>query len=140
MRHVGHCEGRIAQADDWNDAGDMAGNDAEAVLAAQGYGTTLWTPSEKSIATARITHYARWLADHGVITATNEDGTGGRGPGAGKPEEQYAALWQWSVERPGEFWDSVWRYFDVLGDRGDGAALASAVMPGAEWFPGVTLN
>jgi acetoacetyl-CoA synthetase len=44
------------------------------------------------------------------------------------------------VAEPGEFWDSVWQYFEVLGDRGDGPALADAVMPGAAWFPGATLN
>jgi acetoacetyl-CoA synthetase len=125
----------LREAGEWNDAGDMAGNDAEAALAAQGYGATLWTPGERTIANARITHYARWLADRGLITATN-----GNGDWGAAPAERYAALWRWSVAEPGEFWDSVWQYFEVLGDRGDGPALANAVMPGAKWFPGAMLN
>lgn len=116
----------LRKAGEWNDAGGMAGNDAEDALAAQGYGATLWTPGEKTIANANVTRYARWLADQGVQDAG--------------PAGEYAALWQWSVDRPGEFWDSVWRYFDVIGDRGEGPALADAAMPGAEWFPGATLN
>jgi acetoacetyl-CoA synthetase len=166
----------LREAGEWNDAGDMAGNDAEAALAAQGYGATLWTPDEQTIASARITDYARWLADRGLITATNGNGKEpsrvGKGPsrvgegpsrvgegpagvgegpaevgegpaeaGAGEVSaERYAALWRWSVAEPGEFWDSVWQYFEVLGDRGDGPALADPVMPGAKWFPGTTLN
>jgi acetoacetyl-CoA synthetase len=130
---------------EWNDAGDMAGNDAEAALAAQGYGATLWIPGEKTIANSRISHYARWLADRGLITATNwgEPGTAEAKPGTEgtrTPSERYAALWRWSVDQPSEFWDSIWDYFAVLGDRGDGSALADAVMPGARWFPGATLN
>ncbi|MBO0805896.1 MAG: acetoacetate--CoA ligase [Nocardiopsaceae bacterium] len=102
----------------------MTGNDAGDALAAQGYGATLWTPDEKTISDARVSHYLRWLAGRGVRL----------------PEGDYRALWEWSVNRPGEFWDSVWDYFDVLGDRGDGPALAEESMPGARWFPGATLN
>ena len=44
------------------------------------------------------------------------------------------------MAEPGQFWDSVWEYFGVQGERGDGPALADAAMPGARWFPGATLN
>jgi acetoacetyl-CoA synthetase len=106
----------------------MAGNDADEALAAQGYGATLWTPGDRAAEGARVSHYIRWLG--GRVAAAR----------AGAPAERYAALWEWSVRAPGEFWDSVWDYFDVLGDRGDGPALADAKMPGAQWFPGATVN
>jgi acetoacetyl-CoA synthetase len=64
----------------------------------------------------------RWLADRDVHVAG------------------YDALWRWSVANPGEFWTSVWDYFDVLGDRGDGPALTGGTMPAVHWFPGATLN
>jgi glutamate dehydrogenase len=126
-----------------NGAGDMtgygatgaAGGGADAALAAQGYGATLWTPRPETIASARISHYARWLADRGITA-----GDPGAAGDAEAARRRYAALWQWSVDRPGEFWDSVWEYFGVLGERGHGPALAEAVMPGARWFPGATLN
>jgi acetoacetyl-CoA synthetase len=60
--------------------------------------------------------------------------------------ETYDAAWRWSVDDPGAFWASVWRYFDVQSDganRPDVArerALDDARMPGARWFPGTALN
>ena len=97
----------------------MTGNDAAGGL---GYGTTLWEPDARTVKNARITRYMRWLADRGARAA------------------DYGALWEWSVANPGEFWTSVWDYFDVLGERGDGPALVGETMPGVHWFPGATLN
>jgi acetoacetyl-CoA synthetase len=97
----------------------MTGNDA---AGGQGYGGTLWEPDAKTIKNARVSRYMRWLADRGVRAG------------------DYAALWDWSVADPGEFWTSIWDYFDVLGDRGDGPALTGGVMPDVHWFPGAALN
>jgi acetoacetyl-CoA synthetase len=99
--------------------GVMTGNDA---VGGQGYGTPLWEPDARTIRNARVSRYMRWLADRGVLT----DG--------------YDDLWTWSVTSPGEFWTSIWEYFDVLGDRGDGPALTDGMMPDVHWFPGATLN
>lgn len=52
----------------------------------------------------------------------------------------YQDVWRWTVEHLEQFWDLVWRYGHVVGERGDGPALADAVMPGATWFPGARLN
>ncbi|MET0770441.1 MAG: acetoacetate--CoA ligase, partial [Solirubrobacteraceae bacterium] len=52
--------------------------------------------------------------------------------------EDYAALWQWSVDEAGAFWSAIWDEFDVGGEHGE--ALADASMPGAVWFPGTELN
>jgi acetoacetyl-CoA synthetase len=101
-----------------------SGDQSDEALNAQGYGATLWTPDEQTIANARVSQYIRWLAGRGVRL----------------PDPGYQALWEWSVDQPGEFWDSVWDHFEVLGDRGDGPSLADASMPGARWFPGATLN
>jgi len=92
--------------------------------AGRGYGATLWTPSAESVRRARITDYARWLAAH-------------RG---GPADGGYASLWSYSVSRTGEFWSSIWDYFDVLGDRGDGPVLSGGPMPDVTWFPGAKLN
>ncbi|WP_432246530.1 acetoacetate--CoA ligase [Mycolicibacterium sp. ELW1] len=62
----------------------------------------------------------------------------------GAPSDDYAELWQWSVEHPARFWRAVWEYFDVRAEAGpqpgDAGVLADASMPGAIWFPGVRLN
>jgi len=74
---------------------------------------------------------------------------GPRGGSAGGPAERgaagaaardYGRLWQWSVDEPAAFWGSLWDYFGVLGERGDGPVLAGGQMPDVTWFPGATLN
>ncbi|MBV9379563.1 MAG: acetoacetate--CoA ligase [Streptosporangiaceae bacterium] len=105
-------------------AGDAAASGgAGAPLGERGYGATLWEPDGKTVKNARITRYMRWLA-----------------AGRGLQLDGYQELWDWSVSAPGEFWETMWEYFEVLGDRGDGPALAGDTMPGVRWFPGATLN
>ena len=57
---------------------------------------------------------------------------------------EYATLWRWSVDDPARFWRAVWEFFDIRAATGPTAGnpgvLADDVMPGARWFPGVTLN
>ncbi|MFD3508022.1 acetoacetate--CoA ligase [Nocardia sp. NPDC058666] len=80
-----------------------------------------WVPNGDDIDRARITDFARFVAArHGIAVP------------------DYHALWQWSVDDLEGFWGSLWDYFE-LGDR-PGAVLASAEMPGAQWFPSVSLN
>ena len=93
------------------------------------YGEVLREPGAADIERARITGYRRWLAsDRGVTLA------GGTGPAA------YRELQEWSVAEPGAFWGSLWDYFGVLGERGDGPVLTGGPMPDVSWFPGATLN
>jgi len=60
------------------------------------------------------------------------------------PAHDYSALWQWSVDQPAGFWRAVWDHFDIKAFTGpapgDEGVLIEAKMPGAQWFPGVTLN
>src|ERR1700733_6572386 len=92
--------------------GPMPRNDEVARLLGSDYGEVLWEPGPEVIDQARITQYLRWLAEHrGVAVADYQD------------------LWEWSVGEPGAFWDSLWEYFGVLGQR-----------PQPTWFPGATLN
>jgi len=86
-------------------------------------GALLWRPRPEQVASSRLTDYASWL--------TQERGISTQG---------YPALWEWSTREIASFWDSIWGYFDVVGDRGWGPALAGGAMPGAEWYPGATLN
>lgn len=83
----------------------------------------LWEPSAELIERARMTEYMRWLeAERGLRF------------------EGYEKLWRWSVEDVGAFWDSIWDFFEVRADGERGPALASRAMPGAQWFPGTSLN
>jgi len=90
--------------------------------AGRDYGDTLWTPSAQSAERTQIARFARWLADRGgPVTNTYQD------------------LWRWSVTDLAGFWSSVWAFFSVLGERGNGPVLAGQ-MPAVDWFAGSTLN
>ena len=107
-----------------NDEGGTAvGSAATAGLTEPGYGDVLWTPDAAVTERARITAYRRWLARERGIDV---DG--------------YDALWRWSTSHPGDFWASVWDYFDVLGERGTGPVLAGGPMPDVRWFSGGHVN
>ena len=57
---------------------------------------------------------------------------------AGARVRDYHELWRWSVEDLEGFWGALWDWFEI-GTRPTSACSASE-MPGAEWFPGATLN
>ncbi|GAA4637306.1 acetoacetate--CoA ligase [Actinoallomurus vinaceus] len=80
-------------------------------------GDLLWDPSEEVRRTARV---ARFMRERGFGS--------------------YEELWRWSVTDLDGFWDAIWAYFGVLGERGDGPVLERAEMPGGRWFPGATIN
>ena len=86
-------------------------------------GTLLWAPSAADLEHARITTFLRWLAAERGLSFSG-----------------YEELWQWSVDQPGGFWEAVWDFFDVPGNRGDGPALEGGPMPDVRWFAGATVN
>ena len=54
--------------------------------------------------------------------------------------ETYDDVWQWSVDELEQFWAAIWDYFQVISHTPYSTVLGSRRMPGAEWFPGATLN
>lgn len=52
----------------------------------------------------------------------------------------FAQLQAWSVSDLTSFWQCVWDYFDVQSANPPSTVLGDASMPGAQWFPGATLN
>jgi acetoacetyl-CoA synthetase len=86
-------------------------------------GRVLWTPPADIRDTSRIGRYLTWLrGERGLDFA------------------DYAALWQWSVTDLPAFWQSIWDYFEVRAHTPPTAVLLDQAMPGADWFPGATLN
>ncbi|MCC5935147.1 MAG: acetoacetate--CoA ligase [Balneolales bacterium] len=86
-------------------------------------GTLLWQPDAEQIENANLTRYRRWLAEtRGLVF------------------DDYHALWQWSVTETEAFWESLWTYFGISSKTPYTAVLGKREMPGAEWFPGSTLN
>src|SRR2546423_2317856 len=52
--------------------------------------------------------------------------------------DDYARLWQWSVDDVEGFWASIWEFFGI--DAEYERVLADRSMPGAVWFPGARVN
>jgi acetoacetyl-CoA synthetase len=83
----------------------------------------LWRPAEERVERATITRYERWLEEtRGLRFA------------------EYAQLWRWSVKELDAFWQSIVEFFDVRFESSPDRVLGDRSMPGAQWFPGSSLN
>ena len=83
----------------------------------------LWVPSEDRISRARLTSFAR-----GVTSALGVD------------VSTYDLLYRFSIDRPAEFWRTVWQFCGVRGEMGDRIVSDLHRMPGARFFPDAQLN
>jgi len=83
----------------------------------------LWRPSPETVADLPLTRFAAEAARR-----------------AGRPLAGYAALHAWSVEDRGAFWDLVWDFTGVIGDKGERRLIDGDRMPGARFFPDARLN
>jgi acetoacetyl-CoA synthetase len=82
----------------------------------------MWTPDPATAEASGLAQFGRWSGHGGA------DGM------------DYAALHWWSVADPSAFWGCVAEFFGVRFHEPPTAVLGSAEMPGAQWFPGATLN
>ncbi len=84
----------------------------------------LWTPSASFAASTNIARFRRFTRD--------EFG--------GPADDSYRSLHRWSLDRRSDFWAAVWRFADVVGDRGATAYVPAPHMTEAKWFPEARLN
>ncbi|HEY3667390.1 MAG TPA: AMP-binding protein, partial [Polyangiaceae bacterium] len=85
-------------------------------------GQLLWQPTEQQRSQSRIADYMVYLERT-----------------RGLRFEDYAHLYKWSVDAPGEFWASIADYFEVAFSQ-RAPAGPSGALPRAHWFEGATLN
>jgi acetoacetyl-CoA synthetase len=52
----------------------------------------------------------------------------------------YPELHAWSVENRAAFWDALWDFTGVIGEKGGRIIADAHAMPGAKFFPDATLN
>ncbi|WP_026060567.1 acetoacetate--CoA ligase [Pseudaminobacter salicylatoxidans] len=83
----------------------------------------LWTPSAERIAAAPITAF---MAEASAR--------------AGRQLSGYAELHTWSVTEREAFWNLVWDFCGVVGDKGERVLANGERMPGARFFPDACLN
>jgi acetoacetyl-CoA synthetase len=86
-------------------------------------GELLWEPSAELVERSRLVEFMRWLERE-----------------RGLAFEDYEQLRRWSVDDLDGFWAAIWDFFDVQADGDPSPVLAAREMPGARWFPGVSLN
>lgn len=58
----------------------------------------------------------------------------------GRQFASYDAAWRWSVDNLEEFWAAVWEHFEIITHTPYETVLRDQAMPGADWFPGATIN
>lgn len=83
----------------------------------------LWSPTPEQRSAAAITDFARVA-----------------GQRSGRDLTGYDDLWAWSTEDLAGFWGLLADYVDLQWHDRPTEVLPAAVMPGAHWFPGGTLN
>ena len=71
----------------------------------------------------QIALYRQWLADR-----------------RGLKFSSFEEMRQWSVRDLDAYWQSIWDYFELQSPTPHSAVLAQRKMPGAQWFPGATVN
>jgi acetoacetyl-CoA synthetase len=94
----------------------------------------LWRPDAATIRNSCLYRYLYWLKTQKGLSFLEHK----------NPETEtpylYPALWKWSVENPGLFWESLWSYFDIRAHTPYVSVLSHPEMPGTRWFEGATLN
>jgi acetoacetyl-CoA synthetase len=83
----------------------------------------LWTPTESQV---RSSHLAAFMKE--AETA------------AGNTFENYAQLWEWSIQHRDAFWSLLWDSCGVIGHKGETVLENGDDMEKAVWFPEARLN
>ena len=83
----------------------------------------LWIPSAERIARARLTDFMRAVRD-----------------AFGLDLSSYDDLYTFSIERPEDFWRTVWTFTGIRGEMGARVVDDLGRMPGARFFPDARLN
>ncbi|MDO6460222.1 acetoacetate--CoA ligase [Granulosicoccaceae sp. 1_MG-2023] len=83
----------------------------------------VWTPGKEAIANSNIMDFiARVNARHGLSL------------------NDFSSLYDWSVSDSPAFWDSLWDYAGVIGEKGDALFEDAPVFADARFFPQARLN
>ena len=83
----------------------------------------LWSPDQKLIDEANITHFMREVNQR-----------------FNQSFDDYQSLYQWSIDDKENFWSTLWDYAGVIGNKGERILLDGEDIENAVWFPDATLN
>ena len=77
----------------------------------------LWSPSKENIQQANSTRF---------ISHLNET--------FNSQLDSFTDLHSWSIENPEGFWNQLWNFTEVIGEKGEHVLDNKNQMPGAIWF------
>jgi acetoacetyl-CoA synthetase len=83
----------------------------------------LYTPSAERIEASTMSAFMHWLKDRN-----------------GESFADYASLHAWSIREMEAFWDAIWDFCGVIGEKGARLSVDMDKMPGARFFPDARLN
>lgn len=83
----------------------------------------LWTPDLSEISAGQLAKFASTLDVDFPATPQGFD-----------------QLHQWSIDNRGEFWNALWDFCGIIGDKGSVFLQDGDLMPGAKFFPEASIN
>lgn len=86
-------------------------------------GKLLWVPSQPLMEKSNMKQFMSWLEETRGLTF-----------------QTYDQLWNWSVSDIEGFWSAVWHFYQIRAKTPYNKVLEDRGMPGAQWFPGATIN
>ena len=81
----------------------------------------LWTPSQSRIDASLLRAFQNQVSDK-------------------LADMDYDTLWQWSVNDKAAFWNAVWDFTNIIGDKGDTVLVNEDDIVNAQFFPNARLN
>jgi acetoacetyl-CoA synthetase len=83
----------------------------------------LWIPSESRIKCSNFSKYYEFLKREFNLSFSG-----------------YSELYAWSVTEIEVFWESIWKFAEIIHSEPNMKILDKRIMPGAKWFEGAQLN
>lgn len=84
----------------------------------------LWEANRETIQDSHLVRYVNWLnTSYGL-----------------ELPEDYEILHQWSIDHTETFWESIWKYFNVINHRSYDAITNGLDMPDTRWFINARIN
>ena len=91
-------------------------------------GNLLWTPEESAKDNGQVASFATFVRSRNGFDW----------------QEDFQTLWKWSVDQNIDFWDALWDWHGVIGDKNDANGTRRIenenAMPGAKFFPDARIS
>jgi acetoacetyl-CoA synthetase len=86
-------------------------------------GKLLWEPPQSLIENSNMNKFMKWLDETRGVSL-----------------QSYQDLWKWSTTNIEGFWSAIWHFYQMKAHTPYDEVLIERKMPGAQWFPGATIN